>query len=200
MTKGIVTVTGYHNRRSIRLRNYDYSQPGAYFVTLCIHDRTQQLFGEIVDGEIRLNECGKIIRDEWVRSFQIRHELKIDEYVIMPNHFHGIIVIHDVPVGAYRHTPLQIQEPEFRSPSKNIGSIVRGFKSAVTKRINELRNTPGKPVWQRNYYEHIVRNEKSLFAIRRYITDNPLNWASDEENSFGEPPRCVALPNPQWYN
>lgn len=188
MSSGVFNqFSGYHNRRSIRLRNYNYSRPGAYFVTMCIHDRTQRLFGDVVDEKMVLNNAGEIVRNEWQKTFQIRNELKMGEYVIMPNHFHGIVIIRDVSVGAYRHTPLQNPETEFRSPSKNIGAIVRGFKSVVTKRINELRKTPGESVWQRNYYEHVIRDgEKSLFQIRRYIQDNPLNWDSDEENPFGK--------------
>ena len=168
-----------HHRRSIRLRGYDYAQAGAYFVTICAKDR-ECLFGEVVDGEIVLNPIGKIVDDEWRLSATLRDEIELDEWVVMPNHVHGVVVIDtsrrgDRPVGAYSHTPL-------RSPSKTVGAMVRGFKSAATRRINELRGTPRVPVWQRNYYEHIIRDDDALNRIRQYIIDNPAQWASDREN------------------
>jgi len=107
----------------------------------------------------------------------------IDEYVIMPNHFHGIVIINHV--GAYGDTPLQSQtNVQFKYPSKTIGAIVRGFKSAVTKQINQIRQTPGYPVWQRNYFERIICNYKELCSIRQYIFENPINW-EDDENCIG---------------
>jgi putative transposase len=202
---------GYHSRRSVRLQGYDYSRSGAYFMTICVRDR-ECLFGEIADGKMELNPFGKIVSEEWKGTFQIRHELKMDEYVIMPNHFHGIIVIRDVPVGATRrvaHNATTVNTGERATQrvaptngtgpeSGSIGAIIGQFKSISTKRINRLRNTPGHPVWQRNYYDHIIRDEKSLFQIRTYIRNNPSNWDSDEENPVcGRPPRYVALPNPQ---
>jgi hypothetical protein len=99
-----------HSRRSIRLKDYDYSQQGAYFVTICAKSR-RCLFGEIIDGEIRLNEIGVIIRDQWVRSAEVRKEIHIDEFVIMPNHLHGIIVIEDNPVGATGGRPFALDRP-----------------------------------------------------------------------------------------
>ena len=135
---------------------------------------------------------GVIACDEWQRSKEIRCEIDLGDFIVMPNHIHGIIHIVDLQnqagssglrVGAYGDTPLQetMGQP-FHSPSKTIGAIVRGFKSAVTKRINLQRQTPGKPVWQRNYYEHIIRNERELLAISNYIQTNPNRWEQDEEN------------------
>jgi len=162
-------------RRSIRLPGYDYAQAGAYFVTMVTRDRAG-LFGEIVDGEMRPNQFGRIVVDEWERSSKIRRELETDAFVLMPNHIHGI-VIHSGAVGATGRSPLQ-SGPRHRS----LGAFVGGFKSAITKRINESRETPGAPVWQRNYYEHVIRVEKELKRIREYIANNPLQWEMDREN------------------
>lgn len=170
------------HRRSIRLPGYDYAGAGWYFVTICTHGR-ECLFGEIVNGVMVLNDLGEIVHDEWNQTSMIRPTIELGEFVVMPNHFHGIIVIHEsvgaygnTPVGAYINTPLRPDNPTaFRSPSKTIGAVVRGFKSAATKHINIWRNTPGAPVWQRNYYEHIIRNEKSYLNITQYISDNPAN-------------------------
>jgi len=167
-----------HHRRSIRLWGYDYSQSGAYFITLCTHER-RCLFGEIINGQMRLNELGLIVHDEWFHSAKIRGEIELlnDEFVIMPNHIHGIVRILDNNVWATGRSPLQ--QP--RGPlKKSISSFVAGFKSATTKRINKYQNTPGNPVWQRNYYEHVIRNEKELHDIRAYIFNNPENWETDE--------------------
>ena len=182
-------------RRSIRLRGYDYSQPGAYFVTICTHDR-QCLFGDVVDGAMVLNPYGKIVWDEWFRTAEIRPyvHLYAQEFVVMPNHIHGIIwIVGDgtetatdsaMVVGATGRSPLHGRSPlPPRGPlPHSLGSFIAGFKSAVTKRINEMRGTSGAPVWQRNYYEHIIRNDASLQRIRRYIAENPLRWHLDREN------------------
>jgi putative transposase len=195
-----------HHRRSIRLRGYDYSSEGAYFVTICTHDRAC-LFGQVVEGEMVLNEIGKIAEQEWLNTPEKRPNVVLDEFIVMPNHVHGIIII-DNSVGAYRNTPRQDDpsprqddpsprqddpsprqdgrtsesQAPFRSPSGTLGAIVRGFKSASTKQINIYRNTPGIPVWQRNYYEHIIRNADAHNRIRAYIVNNPRRWPQDEEN------------------
>ncbi|RKY49507.1 MAG: transposase [Candidatus Neomarinimicrobiota bacterium] len=167
-----------HHRRSIRLQGYDYSSPGAYFVTICTQNR-ECLFGDIVNGKMVLNDIGKIVADEWIKTGDIRDEIELDAWVVMPNHFHGIVMIRrgDRPV-APTPTPLPGPRP------KSIGSLMSGFKSAVTKRINKIRQTPGISVWQRNFYEHIIRNETELGNIRQYIINNPLNWRSDENYKF----------------
>ncbi|MBI4211506.1 MAG: transposase, partial [Deltaproteobacteria bacterium] len=167
----------YPCRRPIRLRDYDYSQNGAYFVTICTHKR-ECLFGEIVNGEMQLNDIGRVVVDEWLKTPQIRDEIDLDQWVIMPNHFHGIIVINRR--GTLQRAPTHEQ---FGKPTSNsIPTIIRLFKSTVTKRINEFRNTPQQPVWQRNYYEHVIRNEDSLNQIREYIFNNPDQWEFDQEN------------------
>jgi REP element-mobilizing transposase RayT len=273
MSTGISTITGYHNRRSIRLKGFDYSTPGFYFITICIHDPTQSLFGEIINGEMVLNKFGIIVRDEWIKTPLKRDNSKIDEYIIMPNHIHGIIQIcGNTPVGAYCHTPTQNktdgvdddtplqktdgvdgdmtlqpggayvdtplqknggvdgdmtlqpggaydetplqktdgvdgdtpiqkigrayintplhekQNQQLKSPSNTVGSIIRGFKGVVKIAINNERTTLGKAVWQRNYYDHIVRDDRSFFRIRQYIRNNPHQWSlkSSEQHLYDE--------------
>jgi REP element-mobilizing transposase RayT len=167
-------------RRSIRLRGYDYASAGAYFVTLCTRER-ECLFGDVIDNAIMLNETGRLVADEWLRSATLRTEIDLDAWIVMPNHLHGIVVINDQPtVGAYGNTPPAGNRP--RSPSRTLGAMVRGFKSATTARINIMRDAVGVPVWQRNYYEHIIRGDAELHRIRQYVVDNPRQWASDREN------------------
>lgn len=129
-----------------------------------------------------MNQCGKIIENEWMKTAQIRNNVELDEYIIMPNHFHGVLFIKSRGVLQYSPT-----KNKFHSPSQNIESIIRGFKSATTKRINQLRNMPENPVWQRNYYEHVIRSENELNCIRKYIKNNPLRWQYDKENPIGKP-------------
>lgn len=190
-----------HRRRSIRLRGYDYSQPGAYFITIVAHER-QCLFGTVVDGEMRLNKYGVIVHEEWLAAARIRPYARLDEneLMVMPNHVHGIIWIVDTVgvtqdiVGATRRvTPTTANRPV--GPARgSIGAIIGQFKSATTKRINATRGTPGSPVWQRNYYEHIIRNDEPLKRIRQYIATNPLCWAMDREN----PDRSAVDEFDQW--
>ena len=171
-----------HHRRSIRLRGYDYSQAGAYFITICTYQR-ECLFGEIVNSQMCLNKIGCIVAEEWLRSSEIRPGIELDEWIIMPNHIHAIVVFTH-SVGAHSCAPLPdapLQGMPYRKP-RSLSSMIAGFKSAATKRINEIRQTPAIPVWQRNYYEHIIRNEESLHNIRQYITNNPSNWLYDSEN------------------
>lgn len=169
-----------HRRHSFRLQEYDYTQPGAYFVTICVH-KHEWLFGYIQDSEMILNKFGQIVHEEWFKTGEIRENVILHphEFVIMPNHVHGIIWLDDV--GERRRRTPTIER--FGKPvSGSIPTIVRAFKSAATKRINELRNTPGAPVWQRNYYEHIIRDDDSLRRIREYILYNPRRWQYDRDN------------------
>ncbi|HEY1231741.1 MAG TPA: transposase [Candidatus Binatia bacterium] len=165
------------NRRSIRLRDYDYAQAGMYFLTICSY-RRQLLFGHVVDGVIKLNKLGEIVCDEWRESANIRCELELDAFIVMPNHVHGIVGLKD----------LNIVGATGRSPSASgldkhsLGALVAGFKSAVAMRVNRLRGTPKAPIWQRNYYEHVIRDEESLSCIREYIVSNPAQWDADPEN------------------
>jgi putative transposase len=176
------------HRRSIRLPGWDYTRTGAYFVTIVTYQR-ETLFGAIVDGEMVLSESGRIVAEEWERTAVVRPYVRLDEFVVMPNHIHGILVITDEH-GRGTATRRGMAPPcpyvgKFGKPiAGSLPTIVRAFKSAVAKRINERRGTPGVPVWQRNYYEHIVRNERELNAIRQYIRDNPGRWAEDAENPY----------------
>jgi len=169
-----------HNRRSIRLPNYNYASDGAYFVTICAHDRNC-LFGEIANGQMDLNKNGEIVQTEWIQSAEIRAEIKLDLFVVMPNHFHGIVFLRGD--GDFRRGDRPVAPTTKHGPQpKSIGALIAGFKSAVTKRINESRQTPGAIVWQRNYYEHITSNDDDLNRIREYIINNPAKWAEDEDN------------------
>jgi putative transposase len=174
-----------HHRRSVRLKGYDYTQPGAYFVTLCTYQR-EETFGELVEGEMRLNPSGEIVREEWLKTAQIRPNVKLheDEFVIMPNHLHGIIWIIE-PVGATRRVA-PTKEPH-TLVAGSIGAILGQFKSVTAKRINARRGISG-PIWQRNYYEHIIRNENEIKNIWNYIDTNPLRWQEDQLHP-------AALPN-----
>jgi REP element-mobilizing transposase RayT len=167
-----------HHRRSIRLKNYDYASSGAYFLTILTHER-QCLFGEIVDGAMRLNEWGVITERCWMEIPQHNSHVMLDAFVIMPNHLHGIIILNDNGsiVGAKNFSPLQ-QNDRPCGTSQTIGSIVRGFKIGVTKWFRQ--HTDIYNVWHRNYYEHIIRNEIELHKICEYIQNNPLNWEIDK--------------------
>lgn len=181
-----------HHRRSIRLKNYDYSQPGSYFITICTQDR-ECLFGKINNGLMHLNEIGELVKNEWLRTSEIRPNIIVDEFVIMPNHLHGILIIDDVncrvtsqcdPTITTNNNNLILKQPQYeqfgKSTKNSIPTIVKLFKSTTTKQINLLRKTPGQKVWQRNYYEHIIRDELELNRIRLYIKNNPKNWHNDK--------------------
>jgi putative transposase len=161
-----------HNRRSMRLKGFDYGSSGAYFVTIQTLMRVPLLgkpyWDEGREPEIRLSEFGKIVTEEWERSSSIRSEIELGPHIVMPDHFHGIVRI----VGADGNPPPR----EFRSPSHTLGALVRGFKGAVTRRINILRGTPGQPVWQRDYYDHIIRTEREYQRLAQYIAENPKRW------------------------
>jgi len=179
-----------HHRRSVRLQGFDYSKPGAYFVTIDTH-RHLSLFGEIADGVVRLNEWGKIARAEWIRTASIRHEITLDEFIVMPNHFHAIVNIMECGnglVGATGRSPLRPGMPHGPA-NKSLASLIAGYKSAVTARVNQLRGTPGALVWQRNYHEHIIRDMDELSRIRKYIRDNPAQWDFDTENRSSFSPK-----------
>jgi len=165
-------------RRSIRLKEYDYSRTGAYFLTICTY-RRQCLLGTMVDGRVILSSIGKIVVEEWLRSAEVRKEIELDAFVIMPNHLHAIVAIH----RGERQIVSECLEAERRAmKAKTIGSFVSRFKAAATVRANELHGTPGKSIWQRNYYEHVIRSEKEQNRIREYIVNNPLRWQIDREN------------------
>jgi REP element-mobilizing transposase RayT len=175
-----------HHRRSIRLKGWDYRRPGWYFVTMVVQNR-ECLFGRVENKKMVLNDFGKICNECWLAIPDHFKNVQLDEYQIMPNHVHGIIVITklgDNPgvVGARHVSPLQQQSQQYppRGPKPgSIGAIIGSFRSAVSNRINKIRRTPGAKLWQRNYYEHIIRDENELNRIRWYIKNNPLKWPGD---------------------
>jgi putative transposase len=166
------------NRKSIRLKEYDYTHPGAYFVTICTHHR-KPVFGRAQGDEIVLNEFGMIAEYEWNRTASVRDEMACVEHVVMPNHLHGIVIINDVGQAAQKVVGAHGRAPLHRPP-RSLGSFVAGFKARVTKKVNLARGTPGNPLWQRNYYERVIRDEDELNRAREYIRNNPLNWQEDE--------------------
>jgi REP element-mobilizing transposase RayT len=190
-----------HHRHSIRYKNYDYSQAGAYFVTLCVLGK-ECLLGKIDDGEMQLNALGEIVRDEWLRTEVVRPYVLLDAFVVMPNHFHGIIVLTtdrarmrvastmDVPLSVEQlaqgrpsaYVPGPVQDGPRGAASGSLGAIIGQFKSITAKRINLLGGTPGRSVWQRDYYERIIRNEREMNGIRQYIAYNPAHWSEDDNN------------------
>jgi putative transposase len=165
-----------HHRHSIRLPGYDYTQPGAYFITICVVDR-YCLFGEIINGKTKLNTYGNIVFEKWEWLAVQYPYIKLDGFIVMPNHFHGILWIrNDSGRGGSRTAPTK--NPEKIKP---VGRLIGAFKTVSTKEINIRRNTPGACVWQRDFYDHIGRDEKDVFYIRRHIRENPLHWVSDEK-------------------
>ena len=175
----------YPQRKNIRLQGYDYTQAGAYFITLVTWQR-ECLFGEVVGEEMQVNELGRIFTDIWEATLNIRPNVILDEYIVMPNHFHGIILFNDIGRGEALPRPLTTGRPT-GSPlpgmtAGSIGAIIGQIKSLTTKQINHLRQTPGEPVWQRNYYDHIIRDEAEMERIYQYILQNPSSWADDPEN------------------
>ena len=194
-------------RRAVRLRGYDYSQPGAYFVTICVQHR-KCLFGTIIDGKMRLNKIGQIVVECWNRVPQHFPSVELGEYVIMPNHMHGIIawdiaearVSHppenpknrrgEVTSSTLRKTDIAgTRTPDPPENSKNrrgevtsptLGKIVAYFKYQSTKHINQHHNRPGTRIWQRNYYDHVIRDDIDLQRLRQYIQNNPMKWELDQ--------------------
>ena len=190
-----------HHRRSIRLPVWDYRQAGAYFVTLVTYDRGT-LFGQVVNGEMVLSPFGRVAATMWQRLPSHFSCVRLDEFVVMPNHLHGIIWLVNASGGRGEASSTETRQSESSMPGEgegqcaairrmphpckmqpgSLGAIMGNFKSVATRRINRMRHTPNALVWQRNYYERIIRNERELDAIRRYILDNPNRWDEDGEN------------------
>jgi len=196
-----------HHRRSVRLRSFDYSSAGAYFVTVCVQNR-ECLFGTIKDGQAELNDAGKMIRETWLQMPLRYPGTNVDVHVTMPNHFHGVIILNvgAPPCGCPSVGFSNKGHPQGGAPTLSLSKeahprevdstvslpdIVHRFKSLTTTRYREgvLQNGwapfPGR-LWQRNYYEHVIRNEDDLNHIREYIADNPLKWNSDENNPLNQ--------------
>ncbi|HEY64384.1 MAG TPA: hypothetical protein G4O02_07405 [Caldilineae bacterium] len=177
-----------HHRRSIRLKGYDYSQPGAYFITIVTQNR-ECLFGEIMDGQIRLNDAGRMIERWWLELNHKFPTIHTDVYVVMPNHFHGIVIV----VGADLRVRPDEDASRWNAHSGGthagvpLPAVVQWFKTMTTNEYIRGVKTLGWPpfprrLWQRNYYEHIIRNDQEWDRIRTYIANNPLHWERDREN------------------
>ncbi len=185
-----------HRRRSIRLKGFDYSTPGAYFVTINILGR-ECLLGEISDSTMYLNSFGQAVEEVWNNLPNHYPNLELDAFVVMPNHVHAIFIL-TTNVGPGLRPGLEVANindadgegrPTLRvGPTKNLKkrqpltTMVGSLKSFSARRINQIRGLTGVPLWQEDYYEHIIRNEDELNAIREYIFNNPLGWDKDEEN------------------
>jgi REP element-mobilizing transposase RayT len=156
-------------RQSYRLNGYDYTAPGAYFITICSYKK-EQIFGRVYDEKMIMNEAGECISTKWQTLLERFPMVGLDEFVVMPNHVHGIIWIKsgdnpDICRGAINRAP-------------TLGEIVRTFKAVTTYEIRKKKLEYG--VWQRSYHDHIIRNQQELFAIRNYIRNNPMKWEKDE--------------------
>jgi putative transposase len=164
----------FPRRHNPRLRGYDYSSEGLYFVTICTHLR-QPLLGEIIDGTMHLNQAGKAVEETSDRMFCSSEEA--DTWIVMPNHLHGIVAIKNA------------DDAGETSKGTPLGRLIAVFKASSKKRINEIRQTPGSEVWQRNFYEHIIGSERAFARIVAYIHDNPMRWEDDPENTKKDPSR-----------
>jgi putative transposase len=193
-----------HHRRSIRLQGYDYAQAGAYFVTICVHDRAC-LLGEIVDGEMRMNDAGCMVHGVWDDVPNYYAGVELDAFVVMPNHVHGIVVV----VGAGPRACPNMGQPQGVAPTLSLPDVVHRFKTLTTRRYVYGVKQHGWPlfpgrVWQRNYYEHIIRNDESLNRVREYIANNPVQWELDRENpntvlQIGQPRRVAPTGGEPWH-
>ena len=157
-------------RNSYRLEGYDYSQAGCYFVTVCTQGNVNRL-GDIVNEKMCLNETGHVVAESWKWLEKRYNNVGLDSWVVMPNHLHGIVIIHDTCRGGSR-----------TAPTKPLGRLIGAFKTVSTKRINICQVSPGTKFWQRSFYDHVIRDEDDYNRIREYIQNNPLRWALDEYN------------------
>jgi putative transposase len=174
------------HRKSIRLREYDYSLPGEYFITICAHNR-ECIFGNIIQEEMMLSTEGMIIQRCWGEIPKHFLNVQLDEYIIMPNHIHGIIILTEPMVGTRQAVSLREQ---FAKPVRgSIPTIVRSFKSAATKRIHEICNKRSSPIWQSRFFDRIIRNDRELNNINDYILNNVFQWTVEK----GDPDN-----NPLW--
>ena len=191
-----------YNPKSNRLQNYDYSQNWGYFITICTHER-QHYFGEIIDWKMIMNEYWKIVEKEILNTKTIRKNVILDDFIIMPNHVHMVIIINNVNVHSAvkthsvvdvhsvvkthsvveTHCNVSLQDKNKFWPQKNnLASIIRWLKWTITKQINCLWKEPYF-AWQKNYYDRIIRNQEELGRIRKYILENPMKWEIDKNNT-----------------
>ncbi|GAP12942.1 transposase [Longilinea arvoryzae] len=167
------------NRRSIRLPGYDYTFPTAYFITILTWQR-KPVLGTVIDHAIQLSETGTLAQREWLRLAQRFTQLELDEFVVMPDHVHGILLLKDVKNTQYTgaNTPDGSPSRPHVVPG-SLGAIVRAYKSTVARLVNFSRFSDGEPFWQRNYFERVVSDERDIERIREYIRSNPLNWPKE---------------------
>ena len=165
-------------RRATRLQDYDYCQSGFYFVTICVQHR-KCIFGTMIDGKMQLNELGNIVTEYWNHIPQHFSSVEIGDYVIMPNHIHGIIALNDVGTRSPRPKNSN-KELTDNTSSPSLGKIIAYFKYQSTKHINQYHNTPGTRIWQRNYHDHVIRDNIDLQRLRQYIQSNPMKWELDQ--------------------
>ena len=169
-------------RRRMRLKGYDYSTPGAYFITVCTQDR-RPLFGRVFNGKMSPNRLGAVVEDCWAELPDHYGGVTLDAFVLMPNHVHGVILLEDEPNGPSVGAGLQ---PAFArdeaSRRHGVPEIVRAFKTFSARRINRMRASTGAPVWQRGFYDHVIRDQDELDRVRTYILDNPRKWSEDSDN------------------
>jgi len=165
-----------HERKTIRLKDYDYSRNGFYFVTICTKDRIEQ-FGEIKNEAMIISDFGEIVKQQWLWLKEQYSYVGIDEYIVMPNHFHGILLIDSEEVGNGRDRSLQDNPAQKVKP---LPELIGAFKTTSSKLIHESGLSIFK--WQKSFHDHIIRNDKSLDRIRKYIHYNPLKWEYDQEN------------------
>jgi putative transposase len=173
--------------QSARLQGYDYSSDGGYFVTICTKNR-EHYFGEIVDEKMKLSKIGEIVADEWLKTKQIRKNVQLGEWVVMPNHIHGIVIIdNDATVETHCNNPLETHcnvSPQYKNKfgpqSHNLSAIIRGFKGTTTKKIHiaGFQNF----TWQSRFHDRIIRNDNEFNRISNYIINNPKNWGMDKNN------------------
>lgn len=180
-----------HHRRSLRLQGYDYSRAGFYFVTICCQDR-KCVFGDVENGEMILNECGRIASDFLKNASGKYDRIQMHEFVVMPNHVHAIIEITADNAGMIHESSLPQDEsslpPEpttvllYRDQRRKmlLSKIVGWYKMNTSKQINIIRNMTGSPLWQRNYHERILRDQKSFIRVSNYIRNNPRKWNVDQ--------------------
>jgi len=174
----------HHHRRSIRLKGYDYTQRGAYFVTICTQNRAC-LFGDIVDGKMLLNDAGRMVQTVWEAMPVHYMGVVIDAFVVMPNHIHGIVVL--VGAAPCGRPPMGQAQGPAPTVAMSLPDVVHRFKTMTTKQYADgVKQSGWSPfpgqLWERNYYEHIIRGEDSPNRVRRYIADNPAQWELDREN------------------